>query len=136
MHTDIIMQAFAYVVLVPSLSCSYGNWIHDYICNQCVSPLTLWVRIPPRRGVLDTTLCNKVCQWLATGRRFSPVSSTNKTDRNDIAEILLEVAFNTTTLILTLTLRFMSLLHFTIGLGFANCNYTLSVSTATNSMLT
>jgi hypothetical protein len=38
-----------------------------------------------------TTLCDKVCQWLATGRLFSPgppVSSTNKTDRHDIAEIL------------------------------------------------
>jgi hypothetical protein len=37
------------------------------------------------------TLCDKVCQRLATGRWFSPgtpVSSTNKTDRYDIAEIL------------------------------------------------
>ena len=45
-----------------------------------------------------TTLCDKVCQWLATGRRFSPgppVSSTNKTDRHDITEILLKVALNT-----------------------------------------
>ena len=36
------------------------------------------------RGVLDTTLCDKVCQWLATCRCCSPgipVSSTNKTDR-------------------------------------------------------
>ena len=43
-----------------------------------------------RRGVLDTTLCYKVCQWLATGRWLSlgtPVSSTNKTDRHDITEI-------------------------------------------------
>jgi hypothetical protein len=30
-----------------------------------------------------------------TGRWFSPVSSTNKTDRHDIAEILLKVALNT-----------------------------------------
>ena len=28
-------------------------------------------------------------------RRFSPVSSTNKTDRHDITEILLKVALNT-----------------------------------------
>jgi hypothetical protein len=45
-----------------------------------------------------TTLCDKVCQWLAAGRWFSlgpPVSSTNKTDRNDITEILLKVALNT-----------------------------------------
>jgi hypothetical protein len=36
-------------------------------------------------GVLDTTLCDKVCQNLATDQWFSPgtaVSFTNKTDRN------------------------------------------------------
>ena len=40
----------------------------------------------------------KVCQWLATGQWFSlcpPVSSTNKTDRHDITEILFRVALNT-----------------------------------------
>jgi hypothetical protein len=38
---------------------------------------------------------DKVCQWHTAGRWFSPgppVSSTNKTDRHDIAEILLKVA--------------------------------------------
>ena len=39
--------------------------------------------------------CDKVCQWLATGWWFSPVSSTIKTDRHDITEILLKVAINT-----------------------------------------
>jgi hypothetical protein len=37
------------------------------------------------------------CQWLAAGLWFSPgtlVSSTNKTDWHDIAEILLKVALN------------------------------------------
>ena len=50
------------------------------------------------RDLLNTTLCDKVCQWLTTGRWFSPgtpVSSTNKTGRHDIAEILLKVALNT-----------------------------------------
>ena len=50
------------------------------------------------RGVLDATLCDKVCQWLVTGRWFSqgtPVCSTNKTDHHDIAEILLKVALHT-----------------------------------------
>jgi hypothetical protein len=49
-------------------------------------------------GVLDTTLCDKVCQWLAAGRWFSlgtQVSPTNKTDRHDITEILLKGALNT-----------------------------------------
>jgi hypothetical protein len=67
-------------------------------CNQYLSPQTLWVWIPLRWGVLDTTLCDKVCQWLATGRWFSPgtpVSSTNKADHHDITEILLKVALNT-----------------------------------------
>jgi hypothetical protein len=45
-----------------------------------------------------TKLCDKVCKWLATGQWFSPgpsVSSTNKTDRHDITEILLKLALNT-----------------------------------------
>jgi hypothetical protein len=57
---------------------------------QCLSPLTVWVQIPLRRGVLDTTLCNKVCQWLAAGWWFSlvhPVSSINKADHQDITEM-------------------------------------------------
>ena len=51
---------------------------------------SIWVRCTP--------LCDKVCQWLATGRWFSPgplVFSTNKTDCHDIAEILLKVPLNT-----------------------------------------
>jgi hypothetical protein len=55
-----------------------------------------WVRISI--GARCTTLSDKVCQWLATGQWFSPgppVSSTNKTDRNDITDILLKVALDT-----------------------------------------
>jgi hypothetical protein len=46
-------------------------------------------------NVLDTTLCDKVCQRLAAGQWFSPgipVSSINKMDSHDITEILLKVA--------------------------------------------
>ena len=42
------------------------------------------------RDVLDTSV--KVCQWLAAGQWFSPVS--NKTDCHNITEILLKVALN------------------------------------------
>jgi hypothetical protein len=81
----------------PSWSYSYGSWIYNYLCNQCLSPLMLWVRISIR--VRCTTLCDKLCQWLVTGLWFSLgplVSSTNKTDRHDITDILLKVALNTT----------------------------------------
>jgi hypothetical protein len=42
----------------------------------------------------DVTLCDQVCQWLAAGRWFTLVSSTNKTD---CYEILLKVALHTIT---------------------------------------
>jgi hypothetical protein len=61
-----------------------------------LSPLMLWVRLPLRARCI--TLCDKVCQWVAAGLWFSPgppVSSTNKTDRHDITEILLKVVLNT-----------------------------------------
>ena len=79
---------------------SYGSRIYNYLCNQCLSPLRLWVQILLGRGVLDTILCDKVCQWLVACRRFSPgirVSSTIKIDCDDIAEILLKVVLNTIT---------------------------------------
>jgi hypothetical protein len=55
-------------------------------------------------GELDTILCDKVCQWLATCQWFSlgtTVSSTNKTDHHDITEILLKLVLNTITVTLT-----------------------------------
>ena len=65
----------------PSWSWSSGSWIYNFLCNQYLSPLKLWVRTP------------------STGRWFSldtRVSSTNRTDHHDITEILLKVALNTT----------------------------------------
>ena len=62
------------------------------------------------RGQRDVVLCDvnykkrctrlaaasdQVYQLHAQGRWFSPASSTTKTGRNDIAEILLKVALNT-----------------------------------------
>jgi hypothetical protein len=42
----------------------------------------------------STTICDKVCQLLATGQWFSPgppASSTNITERHNITEILLNI---------------------------------------------
>jgi hypothetical protein len=69
-------------------TCEFSEY-HHYICEF---ESRSW------RGVLDATLCDKVCQWLATGRWFStgtPVSFINETDRHDITEILLKMALNT-----------------------------------------
>jgi hypothetical protein len=86
----------------PSWSWSYGSWIYNYLCNQCLSPLTLWVRIPFRWDILDTTLRDKICQWFSPG---TPISSTNTTDRHDIAEILFKVALSTKTKPIMIYLR-------------------------------
>ena len=52
-------------------SWSYDSWIYSYLCDQCMSPLNL-LESRSWRGVLDWTLCNKVCHWLATGLWFPP----------------------------------------------------------------
>jgi hypothetical protein len=41
-----------------------------------------------RRGVRDTTLCDNVRKWYAAGRWISPFSTSKKTDRHDIIDIL------------------------------------------------
>ena len=87
-----------YIIIMRSLwSWSYGSWIYNYLCNQCLSPLTLWVRIALVWGVFNTTICDNVCQWLVAGQWFSlgtPVPSTNKSACHNITEILLKVALN------------------------------------------
>jgi hypothetical protein len=36
------------IIREPSWLWSYGSWIYNYLCNQCLSPLMLWVRISIR----------------------------------------------------------------------------------------
>jgi hypothetical protein len=54
-----------------------------------------------KKGALDSAASDKVYQLLAHGRWFSsgtPASSTTKTGRHDIAEILLKGALSTNNL--------------------------------------
>ena len=90
----------------PSWSWSYGSWIYNYLCKQCISPLKLWIRIPLLvRYSWYIIMRYKVCQCLGACRWFSPgtlVFSTNITDRQVITQILLKVALYIKTPILTL----------------------------------
>ena len=72
-HVFFIYYAFPQLNLGPSWLWSYGSWIYNYLCNQCLSSLMLWVRISIRARC--TTLSDKVCQWHATGLWFFSRSS-------------------------------------------------------------
>ena len=74
---------------------THGSWIYNYLCNQCISSLMLWVRISIRARWTTFNIC-ATDLWFSSG---PPGSSTNKTDSHDIAKILLKVALNKQTLI-------------------------------------
>ena len=72
----------------------FFTWSSTILWNY-YSMLTTPQNFQSRRGALDTTLCDKVCQWLAAGLWFSPCSPVSFTNK---PEILLKVALNTITL--------------------------------------
>jgi hypothetical protein len=94
-HRNKISEYFPWNIIIPLYHLfTCGNATSD---NPSAAPLPPFTYMPPRLGVHDTALCNKVCQWLAAGSWFSsgtPVSSSNKSDIHDITEILLKVTFN------------------------------------------
>jgi hypothetical protein len=94
-----------------------SSWIYNYLCNQCLSPLMLWVQISLKARC---TTCDKICpQTFNSSFRYKddvmslnnswfcdylhiiyPIklevndttdSATNKVDCYDISEILLNV---------------------------------------------
>jgi hypothetical protein len=66
--------------------CGRDRMVVWFTTTFAISAYHYWrCEFEPRswRGALYTTLCDKVCQWFATGLWFSPgtsFSSTNKTD--------------------------------------------------------
>jgi hypothetical protein len=60
------MFIFYSTLVGPSWPLSYGSWIYNYLCNQCLSQLMLWVRISIRARC--TTLCKFVSDlWQVDG---------------------------------------------------------------------
>jgi len=105
----------------PSWPGSYGSWIYNYQCNQCLPPLMLWVWISIRARC--TTLCDNVCKWLETGRWFSsdpPVFSTNKTDLHNITEILLNTIKQTNNITINSTTE-LTRSHVHVGVSLLLC---------------
>jgi len=43
--TGVICLSQWFTCIAQGLSWSYGSWIYNYLCNPCLSPLTLWVWI-------------------------------------------------------------------------------------------
>ena len=88
MYLIITLRSFHQDVMLRSVMVVIVWWLAFQLPVRSVPITTNVVSSNPLRlGVLDITLCDKVCQWLATGRWFSsgtPVSSTNKIDRHVI----------------------------------------------------
>ena len=90
-----LISAICIYLYGPSLSLSRQFsttcTISAYYHRHCWFELRSW------RSVLDTTLCDTVCQCLATGRWFytcTQISSTSKTDRQPITQLFFKVALN------------------------------------------
>ena len=107
-----------------SWSWSYGSWIYNYLCNQCLSAPQLWVR--NRAHVEVYSIQHYVIKFDSELWQGTPVFSTNTTDCDDINEILLKVAWSAITLTLT---------HFVNGSGdfsfYVDVFYSLSPSILT-----
>jgi hypothetical protein len=73
-----------FAIFFSGPSWSYDSWIYNYFCNQCLS------------------FHHLSCEFEFWFSPDTPVSVTIKTDLHDITEILIKVAFNTITLILTI----------------------------------
>jgi hypothetical protein len=93
LHNDITWQVYCKFQILMAVSgllwsWSYGRCVYNYLCNQYLSPL--------KSRSNNTTLCDKVCQWLVADQWFSLatlVTSTSKTDDPGCQVILYSYIF-------------------------------------------
>ena len=81
---------------LPKTRGSSWSWLHgssiwNYLCNQCLSPLTWCVpySLKARHDKYNIMWCSLSGLWFSSD---TPISSIHKTDRHDIAGIVLKVA--------------------------------------------
>ena len=68
-------------------------WQHTD-CSGIYNTITLVLDSSPLRSVLNTTWCDRVCQWLVPGQWFSlysPISSITIADCHDMSNVYLVV---------------------------------------------
>jgi hypothetical protein len=89
-----------YIIIIQKILVrNLGLWSGNYLCNQCLSPLKLWVQITlmvtcTRYNIMWLNL-SVTCGGSGVFSLDNPVSSTNKTYYHDLTELLLKVALNT-----------------------------------------
>ena len=86
LYNYLIISSILYFIKEPSRSSSHGNWIYNYLITTNV--------ISSNPAQARCTRYNTMWSSLSVTCGRSMVSSTNKTDRHDITEIMLKVALN------------------------------------------
>jgi hypothetical protein len=101
-HLLYMFTVFIYTILYEILFTHLHVLLYARLCNKLWWKKCIFLhRIRGRHGhdrmagVLDTTLCDKVCQWLEAGRWFSPGIPVSSTINWPETEILFKVALNT-----------------------------------------
>ena len=72
-----IISALPDKQLGPPWSWSYGSWIYNYLCSQCLSPLMLWVRTPFMMAMCIWYSLSVICDRSVVFSRFPPWNSWN-----------------------------------------------------------
>ena len=67
-----IISALPDKQLGPPWSWSYGSWIYNYLCSQCLSPLMLWVRISFKMAMCIWYSLSVICDRSVLFSRFPP----------------------------------------------------------------
>jgi energy-converting hydrogenase Eha subunit E len=108
--------------------------MHGFTTTHAISaysPLKWWVRIQLMANCNRYNIMWYICLWLEAGWWFSPgtlISSTNKSDRHDITEILLKIALNTISIaLLCIETTFSILKHLMTLTCFVNINVVQSL---------